>query len=258
MDHGFNTVRTCAMPFLLFSGRVQDPDAICIRGLGKDFGQRTRWYDVRGSYRLDGRRRLLELFEAARRHNCRLIVSSWEYQQSPCFADTDLWHRALAAVPTLERSEVMAQAMADLLDFLSDHGLADRIAYVEVHNEVASHYGRLFRPLTRAMDLLKARHPHIPATYSLGETWPEELGDLPDGQVAHFHFYVYGVLGALYEAVGLGHGTQNGRRTRPGPRPTSRPCCGVTRRTSTPTIRTSPGNWPQPAYPANCSTPTTG
>jgi hypothetical protein len=218
VDRGFNTVRVCAMPFLLFSGRVHDPDDIRVQGLGKEFGQRTRWYDVRGGYRLEGRRRLVELFEAARRHGCRIIVSSWEYQQSPCFADTDLWHRALAAVPGPERAEVMARALADLLDFVAERGLADRVAYVEVHNEVDNcdlvpadgkgHYARLHRPLSRAMGLLKARHPRVPVTYSLGETWPEEFGDLPEGQVAHAHFYVYGVLGALYQAVGLGHGTE--------------------------------------------------
>lgn len=225
VERGFNTVRICAMPFLLFSGRVPAADRIRIRGLGRDFGQRTRWYDVRGGYRLDGLRRLTELFRAAGRHGCRVIVSSWEYQQSACFADSDDWHRALAAVPGPERAEVLAESLAALLDHLGGQGLTDRVAYVEVHNEVdncalvpgggaghaghAGHYARLRGPLSRAVDLLRARHPAIPATYSLGEPWPLELADLPgQAQVAHFHFYVYGVLGALYEAVGLGHGTQ--------------------------------------------------
>ncbi|MEU5249904.1 cellulase-like family protein, partial [Streptomyces asoensis] len=34
VDRGFNTVRVCAMPFLLFSGRVRDADSIRVRGLG--------------------------------------------------------------------------------------------------------------------------------------------------------------------------------------------------------------------------------
>lgn len=76
VDRGFNTVRICAMPFLLFSGRVQDADSLVIQGLGKDFGQRARWYDVRGGYRLDGLRRLTELFEAAARHDCRVGSTS--------------------------------------------------------------------------------------------------------------------------------------------------------------------------------------
>ncbi|WP_420824865.1 cellulase-like family protein [Streptomyces coryli] len=231
-DRGFDTVRICAMPFLLFSGRVADPEGLEVRGLGADFGQRTRWYDVRGGYRLDGLRRLTDLFRAADRHGVKVIVSSWEYQQSPCFADSDRWHRALAAVPGPERAEVMAESLARLLDHVTELGLAHTVAYVEVHNEVDNcelvpgdpkkdgHYTRLHGPLTRAVDLLRARHPDIPATYSLGEPWPLELSDLPDNaQIAHFHFYVYGVLGALYEAVGLGHGTEERPETAAWPTP---------------------------------------
>ncbi|UUU19890.1 cellulase-like family protein [Streptomyces sp. DSM 40750] len=231
VERGFNTVRVCAMPFLLFSGRVPDPESVQVRGLGEQFGQRTRWYNVRGGYPLDGRRRLVELFEAAARHDCRVIVSSWEYQQSPSFADTDVWHRALAEVPGPDRAEAVAEGLAGLLDFLTERGLADRVAYVEVHNEVdncslvpgdgtTTHYARLRGPLERAAKLLRSRHPDIPVTYSLGEPWPSELDDLADGaQIAHFHFYVYGVLGALYEAVGLGHGTEPAPETAGWPTP---------------------------------------
>ncbi|MGW6521959.1 cellulase-like family protein [Streptomyces sp. NPDC054962] len=231
VERGFNTVRICAMPFLLFSGRVHEPESLQVRGLGEQFGQRTRWYDVRGGYPLDGLRRLVELFEAAARHNCKVIVSSWEYQQSPSFADTDTWHRALAEVPGPDRAEAVAEALAGLLDFLTERGLADHVAYVEVHNEVDNcslvpddgtpgHYARLRGPLERAVKLLQARHPAVPVTYSLGEPWPGELDDLPEQvQIAHFHFYVYGVLGALYEAVGLGHGTEAAPETATWPTP---------------------------------------
>ncbi|MBK3575488.1 hypothetical protein JHN63_17050 [Streptomyces sp. MBT65] len=231
VERGFNTVRVCAMPFLLFSGRVPAPESLQVRGLGEQFGQRTRWYNVRGGYPLDGRRRLVELFETAARHDCKVIVSSWEYQQSPSFADTDTWHRALAEVPGPDRAEAVAESLADLLDFVDERGLLDRVAYVEVHNEVdncslvpadgtAGHYARLRGPLERAVKLLRARHPAVPVTYSLGEPWPAELDDLPEqAQIAHFHFYVYGVLGALYEAVGLGHGTETAPETTTWPTP---------------------------------------
>lgn len=220
VDRGFNTVRICAAPFLLFSGRV-DPNYLVVSGLGEHFGQRTRWYDVHGGYPLDALARLDALFAAAKRRDCHVILSSWEYQQSPCFVTTDGWFQALASVPGPDRAVAVAESLASLVDHLLTRGLADPIAYVEIHNEVDNsdlvpasdgqppgHYARLGGPLSRARQAFKARHPQLPVTYSIGEVWPTEFATLPDGDVAHFHFYVYGVLAALYREVGLGHGTQ--------------------------------------------------
>lgn len=230
VERGFNTVRICAMPFLLFSGRVPGGPALATRGLGGDFGQRTRWYDVEGAVLPDAREWLLELFRAAGRHDCYVIVSSWEYQQSPCFAATPAWYEALAAVPGPDRAVVMADALSRLLDLLRRESLLDRVAYVEVHNEVDNcalvprdglrRYAWLHDPLYAAVGRLRERHPDVLASYSIGEPWVFELADLPrNAQVAHAHLYVYGVLGALYEAVGLGHGT--GSRPRVEDWPTS-------------------------------------
>jgi hypothetical protein len=219
VDRGFNTIRICAMPFLIFSGRVE-PGEHTVCGMGGEYGQRTRWYNVRGGYPLNALHRLEALFDAALRHGVRVIVSSWEYQQSPVFVTDDTWHRTLAAVPGPERAEVMAHAQVQLVAHLQSAGLADPIAYVEVHNEVDNcdlvpattdsppgHYARLRKPLEQALAVFVRTHPDVPVTYSIGEPWPLEFADLPAGDVTHMHFYAYGVLGALYHAVGLGHGT---------------------------------------------------
>lgn len=219
VERGFNTIRVCAMPFLLFSGRVAEAEhTVC--GMGEQYGQRTRWYNVRGGYPLNARHRLEALFDGARRHGVRVIVSSWEYQQSPVFVADDAWHRALAAVPGPDRAVRMAESLARLVTSLEQAGLADPIAYVEIHNEVdncalvppaadspAGHYARLRKPLEQALAEFSQVHPDIPVTYSIGEPWPLEFADLAPSDVTHMHFYAYGVLGALYEAVGLGHGT---------------------------------------------------
>jgi hypothetical protein len=164
--------------------------------------------------------RLEALFDTALRHGVRVIVSSWEYQQSPVFVTDDAWYRALAAVPGDERAVVMAEAQARLVAHLQRAGLAEPIAYVEVHNEVdlsgivpvtpdspPGHYARLRKPLEAAMAVFTQAHPDVPVTYSIGEPWPTEFADLPAGDVTHVHFYAYGVLGALYDALGLGHGS---------------------------------------------------
>jgi hypothetical protein len=218
-ERGYNTVRICAMPFLLSSQHTFPANELSIARLGADFGQRTRWYNVDGGHALDPRSWLLELFRAAKRHDCFVIVSSWEYQQSPSFSATSEWFDALRAIPAAQRPAVMADALIELLNELANHDLLDRVAYTELHNEADNsslmpssdhnhHYRRLQQPATDALNAIRAKHPDLLHTVSWGETWPLEFDDLPqDLDVAHFHFYVYGVLGALYKRLGLGHGT---------------------------------------------------
>ena len=72
---GYNTIRICAAPLLLFGALGLDDLAadLEIEGLGDApdggfYGRGTRWYDAPGGYRLNLRERLLELFDAAARH----------------------------------------------------------------------------------------------------------------------------------------------------------------------------------------------
>src|SRR3712207_2227649 len=99
VERGYNTVRICAMPFLLF-GSGLDTTRLQLTRMGGEYGQGTRWYDVKADTVIDGRAHLLALFEAAKRHDCFVIVSSWEYQQSPAFLADSSWSDALMAVPS--------------------------------------------------------------------------------------------------------------------------------------------------------------
>jgi hypothetical protein len=214
VTRGYNTVRICAMPYLLF-GSGLDTSALTLGPLGGEYGQRTRWYDVKATTTLDARAHLLALFEAARRHDCYVIVSSWEYQQSASFARDRAWHDALRAVDPAQRPEALALAHAELVSFLDRHGLADRIAFVELHNEVQA--GRLteavegpdtvvaLRPLLEnAIETFKARHPRIPVTVNYAGVPVGQLRGVPENvDVAVFHPYVYGVLGQLIEEFAL-------------------------------------------------------
>ncbi len=215
VERGFNTVRICAMPLLLF-GTGLDTRALTFSGLGGDVGQRTRWYDVRGASTVDGRGHLLELFRAARRHDCHVIVSSWEYQQSPSFLADDSWHRAVTAIPPARRVPALADALADLVDFLVAAGLDDRIAFVELHNEVQ--VGGLtavvepgqdpilgLRPhLEEGIAHFRARHPDVLVGANYAEVPVGRMRGLPrNAGVVVFHPYVYGVLGQLVTEFAL-------------------------------------------------------
>ncbi|MEU5025399.1 cellulase-like family protein [Streptomyces milbemycinicus] len=211
---GYNTVRICAMPYLLF-GSGLDTGKLRLGPLGGGYGQRTRWYDVGGSTEIDGRAHLRELFEAARRHDCFIILSSWEYQQSPSFGGDRSWYDALMAVDPERRAEALADALADLIDFLAADGLDDRIAFTELHNEVQG--GRLTQGLTgpdtvvalrprleRGLARFRERHPGRPVTVNYAKVPVGSLRGVPrDIDVAVFHPYVYGVLDDLIDAFAL-------------------------------------------------------
>lgn len=217
VDRGYNTIRICAMPFLLF-GSGLDTSAIRLGPLGGGYGRGLRWYDVEQPTVVDGRAHLLALFRAAARSGCFVILSSWEYQQSSSFATEPGWCDALLALHPEQRAESQAGALADLVDFLAGHGLDDRIAFTEIHNEVQ--VGHLadglaatdldervvqLRPrLTRALDVFHARHPDRPVTVNYAQVPAGGMRGIPDNvDVLVTHPYVYGVLGAFIAEFGL-------------------------------------------------------
>ncbi len=212
VERGYNTVRICAAPLLLFGEHEIDTRHLRFSQVGDGVGQGTRWYDVAGGAVIDLRAHLLTLFEAAASAGVQVIVSSWEYQQSPAFLDNPSWHDMLTAIPPDRRHLALASSLGRMVDFLTEHGLADQIAYLEIHNEVD--LSRLTevapadedtfwaqRPyLEAALNQLQAQHPDVLSTVCYGIPPYLDMAAVPDNaQVAHAHFYIYGVLGALEE-----------------------------------------------------------
>ncbi|GCE07862.1 cellulase-like family protein [Dictyobacter aurantiacus] len=216
VERGYNTVRICAMPYLLFGDHGRDTSALTFSNLGGTFGQRTRWYNTRGGATLNGREHFLRFFEAAKRHNVFVILSSWEYQQSPSFLSTSDWYQDLMAIAPQERFKALARAMGRMITFLKEHQLDDRIAYAELHNEVElTKLREVAQPgedtfaaekpyLEQAVSLLRDEHPDILMTVCYGGVPLTHMHDLPQNmQVAHFHLYIYGVLEQLFQEAGL-------------------------------------------------------
>lgn len=216
VDRGYNTVRICAMPFLLFGSGLPTDD-LAFQGLGGDYGQRTRWYDLAPSKGVNGRDQLVALFQAAERHDCYVILSSWEYQQSSSMSADRRWWDALRRVPPEDRTVALADSLADMVDFLAERNLSDRIAFVELHNEVQVGYladvlpdGSVKRvlglqeSLERGIDRFKSRRPDTPVTVNYARVPVGELRGFPrNADVAVFHPYVYGVLDELLDVFAL-------------------------------------------------------
>lgn len=215
VERGYNTIRICAMPFLLFGAGI-DTDRLSLEPLGGDYGQGVRWYDVAGPTEIDPLAHLDHLFRVCQEYDLYVIVSSWEYQQSASFASTPAWWDSLRAIPVEERPEQLAQAHARLMDHLKANGLDDRVAYVELHNEVATGHlgddlpgvGRYDRDefrilsarLEGAIDTFKAQHPDVPVTWNFARVPVNVMNLLPRNMdVLAVHPYVYGVLDDITE-----------------------------------------------------------
>jgi hypothetical protein len=221
VERGYNAVRICAAPLLLFGGLSHEgrplaslAESLAIDGLGAApgggfYGEGTRWYDVPGGYSLDVGARLLELFEAAARHGVVVILASWEYQQSPAFARSSAWFEAIHAVPEEARYELLAASWNRMLEHLSAAGHRDTIALVELHNEVDfSLLPDFSSPHAssgiQAVERLRAAHPDLLVTASWGKPPHLAMHQLPDGLgAAQFHVYSYGVLDALQQRLDI-------------------------------------------------------
>lgn len=210
VERGYNAVRICAAPLLLFGDHDIDVTDLDIVPVAPGVGRGTRWYDVAGCEGMDLRARFFELFRAARDHDVKVIVSSWEYQQSPAFLSTSAWHDMLTAIRPQDRHLALARALGRLLDALAEEDLIDAVAYVELHNEVdlsrlrevagpeADTYRAQKPYLEQALAYLQDRVPSVPSTVCYGIPPHLDMTVVPDSaQIAHMHIYVYGVLGAL-------------------------------------------------------------
>lgn len=159
VERGDNTIRICSMPYLLF-GSGLDTTAVRHGPLSGGYGQGLRWYDVEQTTTIDAEAQLVALFEAASRHDCFVILSSWEYQQSSSFSLDPGWWDALLGIDPEDRAEAQAVALADLVDFLIARGLDDQTAFTEIHNEVQ--LGLLADGLREAdVDLVVALEPRL-------------------------------------------------------------------------------------------------
>ena len=208
---GYNAIRICAAPLLLCGGLGLEALAedLEIEGLGTApdggmYGRGTRWYDVPGGCRLNLRTRLLDLFDAAARHGLVVILASWEYQQSPAFAASPEWFDAIDAVPLDDRYRLLADAWDRLIGVVSGAGHRDRIALVELHNEVDFSILPALADGMHEVERLRSLHPDLLITASHGKPPHLAMHTLPDGLgAAQFHVYSYGVLDALQQQIDI-------------------------------------------------------
>ncbi|ONK14285.1 hypothetical protein [Streptomyces sp. MP131-18] len=120
------------------------------------------------------------------------------------------------AVEPEDRPTRLADALADAYELAEAEGLAEVIAFVELHNEVQGGYlteglpGRepavveLRERLERGLARFHERQPDVPVTVNYARVPLDAFRGIPENiDVGVFHPYVYGVLDELVVGYGL-------------------------------------------------------
>ena len=179
--------------------------------------------------------RVLQLFELAGKHQLYVIGTTWLYQDFVALIASRRLREEILAVPYNQRLSMLARQWDWLLAELKEHGLAERLAFAELINEIdgtpifapgeEGQTGQTPEDWTEqkhlcpktpegvaqvkqlgaeALGFVQERHPDILSTIDLGGGSGLRLQEIiPDNaQVADHHVYCRGATKALCELVG--------------------------------------------------------
>jgi len=153
--------------------------------------------------RCDVLERLVELFEAAQRHDVQVILSSWFYLHTFWFLDARLANELLA-VPPENRFMYFAKALDWIITALRERGLHKQLAFAEIFNEADGlpfitdyaknvcaeetfhNYRRLHE---EALDFLRNRHPDLLFAFDAYTTYVNQSLVPRNMQVWNLHSY---------------------------------------------------------------------
>ena len=158
--------------------------------------------------------RMIQLFEAARKYDVFVILSSWYYLHTFWMVEEPGINDEMFAIPPLERFMVFARYLHHILRELEVRGLDERIAFAEIFNEADGlpfvdgygHANRLpveelhrFRKAHgEAVAWLRDRHPQLLFAFD-SYTYSADEHQIPENiQVYNFHnYYAWNVYKAM-------------------------------------------------------------
>ena len=183
-----------------------------------DHTRYTRQCEHMTGGRVDLLKRLVELCTVAKRHDVKVILSSWYYLHTFWFTDEQVTAELLG-LPEEERFMYFARGLDRILDELRQRGLGDVIVSAEIFNEVdgmsfVGGYGaekksvaelQRFRSLhEEALEFLKARHLDILFAFDTDTPWTNTDFVPRNAQVWTFHSYYLWDVYSVFESGMLG------------------------------------------------------
>jgi hypothetical protein len=190
-ERGFNAVRVDAGLNWAFQQDGTPRGEVAFRPWIEGYGWNFSTVNSRGGGRHDILKRLITLFQCAKRHGVYVILTSWEYQDSTWFTADPALRAEVYSVQRERRFMLLAEHHDRLLSILEDAGLDKHVAFVEVHNEpdgselpIGEEGKRLH---SEAIAMLRNRHP---GTLISGDFASHDYGYVPDNvQVFDQHIY---------------------------------------------------------------------
>lgn len=212
-ERGFNCIRLDDGAGLIHdrNGNLRGPIP-----LGQIFGpyeDRLRQFNAFGAPGFcDVHARLIGLFEAAKRHNIYIIMSSWYYLHTLWWVKDRALNAELHAIPPMERFQAFAEFLHYVLVELEERGLDSQIAFAEIFNEAdglrfvngyAQENGLTDEEIARfrvkheeAIEWLRKRHPQLLFAYDAYKPDTDIRQLAGNMQVFNFHYYF--MWGQLY------------------------------------------------------------
>lgn len=228
-ERGFNCVRPDMGLMVLYDQSGRPRGEVAFRGRLVGANDNMNCFNTLGGVVHDVRARVLRLFELAETYDLYVIGTSWMYQDFLTEVADPTLREEIVSVPYNERLTALARQWDWLVCDLKDHGLAHRLAFAELINEmgwppvsctdpaarpqtfeewVAGHYPPTDSALTRdlaseALAFLQDRHPDVLFTVDLGHArlFPDLLPE--NAQVADHHVYTDGVAQGILRAAGV-------------------------------------------------------
>jgi hypothetical protein len=224
VERGFNTIRIDAMLGWIYDNYSRRRGPVAVGRIAKaGYSNYEPGLTARGGFTADAYEKLTNLFRLARKYDVYISMTTWQYQEghSTTLIADPVIRDEIYSVPLNERLMFVARQYETLLHDLKAEGLLDRIAYVEIHNEIdyAKVYeqsGQLKELMENAMKYLQERFPELlicsdrnsgsmDDCYSFDYQATERFtnGFAHNEQIIDHHLYVGGVQNALLEKAGL-------------------------------------------------------
>ena len=201
-ERGFNTIRIDDGAGLLWDKDGNARGDVLIRNPFGKYARFTTYNVIVESERLNLLERFLRVCKSAKKHNVRLILSSWFFLHVNWFLEESENER-LFSLSTEEKISFFADELDRILELLRRENLIDVVAFAEIFNEfdglpfaggythsLSADDAKILRALhEREIEKLKKKHPDILFAF---DTWTPNVMEeiIPRNiDVLNFHFY---------------------------------------------------------------------